>query len=244
MKEARAKTVESIFHEALTKPEADREKFLAEACRGDHELYRKVASLLSAHQEPGGLLQEGPVALFAKAAAPAPGLPKGARIASYRIVRLLGKGGMGEVYEAYDERLKRRVALKTLRPSLAGDGARIERLKREARAASALNHPYILTIYDFGREGDTQFIVSELVEGASLRELIGYLSTSQALDYARQIGEALKAAHAAGIVHRDIKPENIMVRPDGYVKVLDFGLAKVGLSLPPGKRLEEPSTQT
>src|SRR5262245_36931587 len=163
MKEARAKTAESIFHEALAKPEADREKFLAEACQGNQELYRKVVSLLSAHQESGDLLQEGLPALFAKEPEP-PAFPKGARIASYTIVRLLGKGGMGEVYEAYDERLKRRVALKTLRPSLAGDAARVERLKREARAASALNHPNILTIYDFGREGDTQFIVSELVE--------------------------------------------------------------------------------
>src|SRR5215467_11164407 len=176
MKEARAKTVESIFHEALATPEADRENFLAEACRGDQELYRKVASLVSAYQQSGGLLQDGLSSLFAKESPPA--FPEGSRIASYRIVRLLGKGGMGEVYEAYDERLKRRVALKTLPRSLAGDASRVARLKREARAASALNHPNILTIYDFGREGDTQFIVSELVEGASLRELIGYLSTS------------------------------------------------------------------
>lgn len=244
MKEARAKTVESIFHEALAKPEADREKFLAEACQGDPELYRKVAALLSAHQDPGGLLQRGPVALFANQPAPAPAFPEGARIASYRIVRLMAKGGMGEVYEAYDERLKRRVALKTLPQSLAGDVARVERLKREARAASALNHPNILTIYDFGRDGDIEFIVSELVEGVSLRELIGDLSASEALDCARQIGEALKDAHAAGIVHRDIKPENIMVRPDGYVKVLDFGLAKIRLSLPPGKSLEQQLSET
>jgi serine/threonine protein kinase len=242
MKEARAKTVESIFHEALARPEADREKFLAEACEGDQELHRKVATLLRAHLASGGLLQDGLPALFAKRPDP-PAFPEGTRIASYRIVRLLGKGGMGEVYEAYDERLKRRVALKTLPQSLADDATRIERLKREARAASALNHPNILTIYDFGREGNTEFIVTELVEGVTLREQIGTLSTSQAVDYARQIGEALQAAHAAGIVHRDIKPENIMVRPDGYLKVLDFGLAKVGLSLPLGKNLEGQLTQ-
>jgi serine/threonine protein kinase/dipeptidyl aminopeptidase/acylaminoacyl peptidase len=238
VKEARAKTVESIFHEALARPEAEREKYLAEACQGDQELYGKVASLLSAYQDSEGLLQKG---LFAQEPEP-PTFPEGARIASYRIVRMLGIGGMGEVYEAYDERLKRRVALKTLRPGLAGDAARVERLKREARAASALNHPNILTIYDFGREGDTEFIVSELVEGVSLQRLIGELSTSDALDYARQIGEALKAAHAAGIVHRDIKPENIMVRSDGYIKVLDFGLAKIRLSPPSGKRLDEQLT--
>jgi serine/threonine protein kinase/Tol biopolymer transport system component len=243
VKEARAKTVESIFHEALAKPEADREKYLAEACHGDPELHRQVASLLGAYQESEGLLQSAPLALFAKESGPPLAFPEGARVASYRIVRLLGKGGMGEVYEAYDERLKRRVALKTLRPGLAGDAVRIERLKREARAASALNHPNILTLYDFGREGDTEFIVSELVEGVSLRQAIGALSESQAIDYAHQIGEALQAAHAAGIVHRDIKPENVMVRPDGYVKVLDFGLAKVRLSLPPGTSLNEQLTQ-
>ncbi|HKF20227.1 MAG TPA: protein kinase [Candidatus Angelobacter sp.] len=242
MKEARAKTVESVFHEALAKPEADREKFLAEACHGDQELYRKVVSLLRAHEKPDAPLQDGPVPTFPKS--PEHALPEGSRIASYRIVRPLGKGGMGEVYEAYDERLKRRVALKTLQPSLAGDAARVERLKREARAASALNHPNILTIYDFGRAGDTQFIVSELVEGVSLRELIGDLSPSEALDCSRQIGLALQTAHAAGIVHRDIKPENIMVRPDGYVKVLDFGLAKVGSVPAPDRTLREQSTQT
>jgi serine/threonine protein kinase len=242
MKEARAKTVESIFHEALAKPEADREKFLAEACHGDQELYRKVVSLLRAHQKPEAPLQDGPVPSFPKR--PEHALPEGSRIASYRIVRPLGKGGMGEVYEAYDERLKRRVALKTLQPSLAGDATRVERLKREGRAASALNHPNILTIYDFGREGNTQFIVSELVEGVSLRELIGDLSPSEAIDCARQIGLALQTAHAAGIVHRDIKPENVMVRPDGYVKVLDFGLAKVGLVPAPDRTVREQSTQT
>ena len=227
MKDAREKTVESVFHRVLARPLAEREEFLKEACAGDHEIYRQVASLLSAYQESRGLLESGALGLYAPEPETVPAFQEGARVSSYRIVRLLGRGGMGEVYEAYDERLKRRVALKTLPQSLASDAPRIERLKREARAASALNHPNILTIYDFGREGDTEFIVSELVEGVSLRQLIGNLSASLAIDYARQIGEALQAAHAAGIVHRDVKPENVMVRPDGYIKILDFGLAKV-----------------
>jgi eukaryotic-like serine/threonine-protein kinase len=244
MKEARAKTVESIFHDALAKPEADREKFLAEACQGDADLQREVASLLSAYKSSGGLLDSGVLAFLQQEPEPPPVFQEGDHITTYRIVRLLGKGGMGEVYEAYDERLHRKVALKTLPQVLSRDAQRVERLKREARAASALNHPNILTIYDFGQANDIQYIVSELVEGRSLRELIGQISVATALDYARQIGEALEAAHRAGIVHRDIKPENVMVRSDGYVKVLDFGLAKVRLLPSSGQSLDEQLSQT
>src|SRR5215470_19214823 len=125
----------------------------------------------------------------------------------------------------------------------------IERLRREARAASLLNHPNILTVYDFGQEDGMQYMVSEFVEGISLREKIGQLSVAEAMDYARQVGHALESAHTAGIVHRDIKPENIILRADGYIKVLDYGLAKVSLpQLPNGqslyKRLSDTGTKS
>ncbi len=147
----------------------------------------------------------------------------------YRVVSLLGKGGMGAVYLAEDSRLERRVALKLLPADGFPDPDRVQRFQREARAASALNHPNIIAIYDFDNSDGVYFIASELVEGRTLREVIkqGKTPLSEILNLATQITSALVAAHAAGIVHRDIKPENIMVRSDGYVKVLDFGLAKL-----------------
>jgi len=150
-------------------------------------------------------------------------------LSHYRIVRKLGAGGMGEVYLAEDTRLRRKVALKVLPESLAADADRLLRFEREAFAASALNHPNILTIYEFAREGDTHFLAAEFVAGETLREKLEResLTVSETLDIAQQIASALQAAHAAGIIHRDIKPENVMIRADGYVKVLDFGLAKL-----------------
>jgi hypothetical protein len=156
-------------------------------------------------------------------------LAHGTTIGRYEVRSLLGQGGMGEVYRAFDAPLGREVALKILDPSVAADPERVHRFLQEARAASGLNHPNIIAIYEAGDSGGVRFIASELVEGRTLRELLaqGPLPLSQALDIASQVASALAAAHAAGIVHRDIKPENIMVRPDGYAKVLDFGLAKL-----------------
>jgi serine/threonine-protein kinase len=150
-------------------------------------------------------------------------------IAQYTIVSKLGEGGMGEVYLADDARLRRRVALKVLPPHLAADGDRLVRFEREAFAASALNHPNILTIFEFSAVGKTHFLVTEFVDGLSLRQRLemGALPIAEALDVAVQIASALRAAHDAGIIHRDIKPDNVMLRADGYVKVLDFGLAKL-----------------
>jgi len=147
----------------------------------------------------------------------------------YRLIRELGHGGMGTVYLAYDTRLGRRAALKLLPSQLVNDPERVRRFQREARTASALNHPHIITIYDFGQEQGRDYIASEFVEGRTLRDYVGdpELSLNQILDLVMQVASALEAAHAAGIVHRDIKPENIMRRPDGYAKVLDFGLAKL-----------------
>ena len=151
------------------------------------------------------------------------------RIARFRVDRLLGAGGMGEVYLAEDSTLHRKVALKLLPARFTQDAERVRRFQREARAASALNHPNIITIYDIGEHESTHYIATEYIEGQTLRDRIvaGPLSIAEVLDVAIGVANALVAAHAAGIIHRDIKPENIMLRPDGYVKVLDFGLAKL-----------------
>ena len=150
-------------------------------------------------------------------------------LSHYRKLKMLGAGGMGEVYLAEDVRLNRKVALKILPESFAADAHRLSRFEQEARAASALNHPNILTVHEFGADGGVHFLATELVEGETLREKIngGEMSVSDALNIAGQTAFALSAAHAAGIVHRDIKPENIMIRADGIVKVLDFGIAKL-----------------
>jgi serine/threonine protein kinase/sugar lactone lactonase YvrE len=155
--------------------------------------------------------------------------PAGKRIGRYEIRSLLGVGGMGEVYLAQDTQLRRPVALKLLPPEFTRDEERLRRFKQEAFAASALNHPNILTIYEIGSEDDTDFIATEFIDGVSLRDFMAKqpMTIGQVLDIGSQIASALAAAHAAGIVHRDIKPENVMVRRDGYVKVLDFGLAKL-----------------
>ncbi len=150
-------------------------------------------------------------------------------LAHYRIVAKLGAGGMGEVWLAEDARLKRKVALKVLPESIAQDRDRLRRFEQEAFAASALNHPNILTIHEFGVEGETHFLSAEFIDGETLRARLqrGPLSLNEALDIAVQTAQALVAAHEANIIHRDIKPENVMLRKDGIVKVLDFGLAKL-----------------
>ena len=153
----------------------------------------------------------------------------GQSIGHYRIESLIGVGGMGEVYLARDERLGRKVALKFLPERLTANNVQLSRFKSEARAASALNHPNILTVYEIGTEGNRHFIATEFIEGVTLRAALarGRMMCDDALEIAVQVASALSAAHQTGVVHRDIKPENIMIRPDGYVKVLDFGLAKL-----------------
>src|SRR5262245_64108998 len=157
-------------------------------------------------------------------------LSTGSRLGSYEIVSPLGAGGMGEVYRARDTKVGRDVAIKILPEERASDPGRRQRFEQEARSASALNHPNILTIYDIGSTDGTVYIAMELVDGRTLRELVASgepLPTRRMLDVATQTAEGLAKAHAAGIVHRDLKPENLMVSKDGFVKILDFGLAKL-----------------
>ena len=175
-------------------------------------------------------------------------IPAGARLGAYEVLQPLGAGGMGEVYRARDPRLGRDVAIKVLPDALADDRSRLARFEQEARAASALNHPNIVTIYEFARDGDTAFIAMELVEGKTLRELqlAGPMPVRKALHVAAQIAEGLAKAHTAGIVHRDLKPENVMVTGDGLVKILDFGLVKTTLleASPEASTLADPGVTT
>ena len=156
-------------------------------------------------------------------------LPPGDQLGRYEIVDLLGEGSMGEVYRARDLRLGRDVALKVLRPELAADPERLGRFEREARAASALNHPNVVSLFDVGEHEGAPYLVTELLEGETLRDRCGRgrIPLSEALSIAAQIVEGLDAAHSKGIVHRDLKPENVFLLPGGRVKVLDFGLAKL-----------------
>ena len=173
-------------------------------------------------------------------------LAAGSRIGPYEIASLLGSGGMGEVYRAYDARLGRTVALKVLPPAVAGDPGRRQRFEQEARAASALNHPNIISVFDIGSQDGLVYIVSELIEGETLRDLLkrGALPQSRVVEIAVQVAEALAAAHAETIVHRDLKPENIMLTRDGRAKVLDFGLAKQVTRRTPGSDETESFTRT
>ena len=156
-------------------------------------------------------------------------LEAGKKFGHYEIRAQLGAGGMGEVYLAFDTELDRMVAIKILPDSLASDQNRLQRFIQEAKAASALNHPHILTIHEIGTTENSRFIATEFIEGETLRQHMNSpLKLTEILEIAIQTASALGAAHAAGIIHRDIKPENIMVRRDGYIKVLDFGLAKLG----------------
>src|SRR4029450_7410591 len=163
-----------------------------------------------------------------------PGAFGGKLIGHYRIASLIGIGGMGKVYLARDERLGGKAALKLLPVSLTIDDAQLSRFKNEARTASALNHPNILTVYEIGAEGNVQFIATEFLDGVTIRASLacGRMNPHRALEIAVQVASALAAAHDAGVVHRDIKPENIMLRPDGYVEVLDFGIAKLSEQTP------------
>src|SRR5438094_288261 len=230
MKAERWKQVNDLFQSAVERAPAERAAFLDEACRSDESLRRELGSLLSSYERSENFIER-------RACEVAPELVTSERantlvgklIGHYRIESLIGVGGMGEVYLARDERLGRKAALKLLPDSLTTDETQLSRFKNEARSASALNHPNIVTVYEIGAEGHRQFIATEFIDGITLRASIarGTMNPHAALEIAVQVASALAAAHEAGVVHRDVKPDNIMLRPDGYAKMLDFGIAKL-----------------
>ncbi|MFN0084423.1 MAG: protein kinase domain-containing protein [Blastocatellia bacterium] len=223
--------IERIFEAALDCAPAKRTSFLDQACGEDSELRREVESLLLADEAAADEKTAGFHHLIRAEALPPEDNDSiiGQTLSHYRIDSLLGAGGMGRVYLAKDTSLKRQVAIKILPPQFMRDPDRVRRFEQEARAASSLNHPNIITIHEIGRVEEARFIVTELIDGQTLRRRMesSRMSLPEALKISTQIAGALAAAHAAGIIHRDIKPENVMVRSDGLVKVLDFGLAKL-----------------
>jgi serine/threonine protein kinase/tetratricopeptide (TPR) repeat protein len=248
----RWKQVDSLLQAVLERPPEDRDAFLRNACAADEALEREVRSLLTAQRQSGSFLEGPAIEAAARALAQQQknnderkpdDSPIGQTISHYRVIGKLGAGGMGVVYEAEDIRLKRRVALKFLPDNLAHDPTALQRFKREAYAASSLNHPSICTIYEVEEHDEQPVIVMELLEGESLKERIrnGPVPADELLDLGTQISDALAAAHAKGIIHRDIKPANIFMAGPGRVKILDFGLAKAV----PGHRPEiEPDEES
>lgn len=229
--------VTELFEQALELPPDARAQFLKSACGDDVDLLREVESLLAEHEAEAGFLESPAVAAVAdQLADDLRHLPAGKQLGHYRIEALLGRGGMGEVYLARDK-LGRKVALKLLTQRFPGDKSGTARFQQEARTLLALNHPHIMTIHDIDQIEGVYYIASELVEGETLRRRLdeNELRLEDVLEIAIQVATALSAAHEKGIVHRDIKPENIMIRRDGFVKVLDFGIAKLTEKYPTGE---------
>jgi eukaryotic-like serine/threonine-protein kinase len=228
----RWRKVERLYRDILGQPPDQRAKFLADACGGDLDLLREVESLLAQEDSPTtGLTDRSAWEASVYADAPRIQLHAGAQIGPYKLEAPIGAGGMGQVFRALDTRLRRTVAIKFLLGRDIADPAHRRRFLQEARAASALNHPNIVVIYDIAQQDGVDFLTMEHISGQTLKDAIpaGGMQLDVVSQLGSQVASALAAAHAAGIVHRDIKPANIMVTPDQQAKVLDFGLAKVAL---------------
>lgn len=227
---SRFELIEKLYFEALSRPDDARLEFLRLNCGDDKDLLKEVLSLLRLEQMAGDFIESPPVAVAASLIASEPVRDLvGTVLGQYRIESHIGSGGMGDVYLATDTTLGRKVALKILPSRFSSDPERRRRFEREARAASTLNHPNIITVHDFGSEDGLDFLATEFIEGVTLRERLidGPIPPDEVCDIAIQVLAAIEAAHEKGILHRDIKPANIMIRRDGIVKMLDFGLAKI-----------------
>lgn len=236
--------LKDIFQDALERPPQLRDQFLIEACGGDEGMRQEILQLLASFDEDGEFMESPAIGEVAETiVGKREILKKGQLVGRYEVIEKIGAGGMGEVFLAMDTELERRVALKVLPQMYAGDADRVSRFIREAKAASALNHPNIITIYEILNFDGSYLIATEFIEGETLRsrQRRTPLALPEIIDVASQVSAALSAAHSAGIVHRDIKPENIMLRADGLVKVLDFGLAKLTEKQDASARITAPS---
>ncbi len=251
MKPERWQRITEVFQSAIKREPDQRAVYLDGVCAGEESLRQEVEALIAAHEQADSFIEQPAFEVEAATLAAAQvGSLAGRALGHYQFISLLGYGGMGEVYLAQDMRLGRKVAVKLLPQHFAADEPRVRRFQQEAQSASALNHPNIVTIYEVGEADGLQFIVTEFIEGETLRERMARMkaasypaqaapgSLSEVLDTVIQVASALAAAHQAGIVHRDIKPENIMLRRDGYVKVLDFGLAKLTEKAPDQRAID------
>src|SRR5579864_1629239 len=230
MSSERWERTKKILEEALRLAPQQRQSYLDRACRGDAELRAEVESLITSHEEAGSqfLAAAAPEILDLTLPEHKP-LTNSSKLGDYEVQRLLGAGGMGEVYRARDLRLGRDVAIKVIPSSLSSDPDRLRRFEQEARAAAALNHINILAVFQMGTYEGAPYLVTELLEGETLREQLrrGPIPVRKAVDYGIQMARGLSAAHEKAIVHRDLKPENLFVTKDGIIKILDFGLAKL-----------------